>query len=136
MAAVGYFMNGPPEDAWVARAEEDWRVTAVVLRRKRPLTAAACFHAQQCAEKYFKAILVAHGHAFPKTHDLVFLQELCHEAGVIVAVARDALDLLSRHAVLVRYPGDDPSVDVARAARETARSVRVFARRWLGVPRA
>lgn len=29
-----------------------------------------CFHAQQCAEKCLKALLVGQGNEFPKTHDL------------------------------------------------------------------
>jgi len=33
----------------------------------------ACFHAQQCAEKYLKARLQEAGLAFPKTHDLLDL---------------------------------------------------------------
>jgi HEPN domain-containing protein len=47
--------------AWVQRAEEDYAIAAASVRRKQPWTYGACFHAQQCAEKYLKAILVAHG---------------------------------------------------------------------------
>jgi HEPN domain-containing protein len=35
----------------------------------------ATFHAQQCVEKYLKALLVAPGLAFPRTHDLTALDE-------------------------------------------------------------
>lgn len=44
--------------AWVARAEEDFALARSAWRRKQPLTYGACFHAQQCAEKYMKALLV------------------------------------------------------------------------------
>jgi HEPN domain-containing protein len=37
------------------------------LKRRKPLTTASCFHSQQCAEKYLKAILVAKDVEFPKT---------------------------------------------------------------------
>jgi HEPN domain-containing protein len=39
---------------WVEYAEEDYLVARSTLRRKKPLTHSACFHAQQCAEKYLK----------------------------------------------------------------------------------
>jgi HEPN domain-containing protein len=40
--------------SWVTRAEEDYDVARTSLRRKKPYTHTACFHAQQCAEKYLK----------------------------------------------------------------------------------
>jgi HEPN domain-containing protein len=40
--------------AWVAKAEEDFEMARLALRRKKPLTDPACFHAQQCAEKYLR----------------------------------------------------------------------------------
>lgn len=58
--------------AWVAKAEEDFEMARLALRRKKPLTDPACFHAQQCAEKYLKGMLVARGQIFPKTHDFFF----------------------------------------------------------------
>ena len=45
--------------AWVHRAEEDWLLARSALRRKVPLIYGATFHAQQCAEKYLKALLVS-----------------------------------------------------------------------------
>jgi HEPN domain-containing protein len=36
--------------AWIARAEEDYVLARSALRRKKPLTYGATFHAQQCAE--------------------------------------------------------------------------------------
>lgn len=39
-----------PRD-WVAKAEEDFTAASLLLRRKKPLTAIASFHSQQCAEK-------------------------------------------------------------------------------------
>ena len=63
--------------AWVLRAEEDYLLCRSALRRKMPLLYDATFHAQQCAEKYLKALLVARGQAFPRTHDLAALHDLC-----------------------------------------------------------
>jgi HEPN domain-containing protein len=40
---------------WIEKAEEDWMMMLKGYRaRKSPAYNAACFHAQQCAEKYLK----------------------------------------------------------------------------------
>ncbi len=44
---------------WVVKAEEDYTLAQSSLRRKAPLLYGAGFHAQQCAEKYLKALLAA-----------------------------------------------------------------------------
>ncbi|MBC8446023.1 MAG: HEPN domain-containing protein [Chloroflexi bacterium] len=119
--------------AWTALAEEDYLLARSALRRKRPLRYGACFHAQQCAEKYLKALLVFRGHVFPRTHDLLALSDLCTLAGVIVPIAPDELDRLSACAVQVRYPGDEPTLEEARRAMEIAKAVRRFARKFLGL---
>ena len=119
--------------AWVDRAEEDYAVAVSALRRKRPLTVTSCFHAQQCAEKYMKAILLARNQPFPKTHDLHLLSTLCSQANVLVEVDIVRLDALSFYAVHARYPGAEPTEDQAREGLATARAVRRFARARLGL---
>ncbi|MBX3002224.1 MAG: HEPN domain-containing protein [Caldilineaceae bacterium] len=114
--------------SWVAIAEEDYLMARSALRRKRPLTYSACFHAQQCAEKYLKALLVSGGAEFPKTHDLLLLNSLCEQIGILVAVDAKPLNTLSDYAVRVRYPGEEPTPEDARDAYKTAQVVRRFAR--------
>lgn len=36
-----------------------------------------CYHCEQAAEKFLKAVLIYHGMEAPKTHDLVLLCKLC-----------------------------------------------------------
>lgn len=69
-------MSVPPETLrvvrqWVEKAEEDLTNAeyTLTLREKCPL-GTVCFHAQQCAEKYLKALLTLHAVPFPKTHHL------------------------------------------------------------------
>jgi HEPN domain-containing protein len=127
-------MSDPTDpSAWVERAEEDYAIAAVSLRRTKIWTYGACFHAQQCAEKYLKAILVTLDQPFPKVHDLLALNTLCEQAGVLTGFDPNRLDTLSAYAVRVRYPGDDPSPDEARQAVEIAKWVRRLARTWLGI---
>ena len=122
-------MSDPTDPrAWAERAEEDCTLAELALRHKSPLTYGAVFHAQQCAEKYLKALLVARGQAFPKTHDLAALSDLCSQSGLIIPVDQDALQLLAAYAVQVRYPGDDPTGAEARLALISAKAVRSFAR--------
>ena len=119
--------------AWVERAEEDYAVAQSSLRRKRPFTYTACFHAQQCAEKYLKALLVAGGHPFSKTHDLLVLNDECTRAGILLSFSEDDLSILLSYSVRVRYPGEDPTPEEAREALTIAKSVRRLARKFLGV---
>jgi HEPN domain-containing protein len=127
-------MNDPTDPlAWVARAEEDYALAKSALRRRNPLIYGATFHAQQCAEKYLKALLVARGQSFPKVHDLAALSDLCAQNGIVVPVDQDSLQRLTAFAVQVRYPGEEPSLDEAQEAVRTARAVREFARKLLAV---
>lgn len=52
---------------WVEKAENDFAnaVNTLKMGKKCP-TDTVCFHAQQCVEKYLKAILVWNGIEFPK----------------------------------------------------------------------
>lgn len=59
---------------WIDKAEGDYIAAQREARaRKYPVYDVACFHAQQCAEKYLKARLVKGGLAFGKTPNLIAL---------------------------------------------------------------
>jgi HEPN domain-containing protein len=62
---------------WIDKAEGDWTSAQREYRaRQRPNYDAACFHAQQWAEKYLKAKLEEAGIAFSQTHNLISLLTL------------------------------------------------------------
>ena len=89
-------MSEPTEAlAWVHRAEEDWLLACSAVRRKVPLIYGTTFHAQQCAEKYLKAVLVSRRHTFPRTHDLIALHDLCLGHGIRVPIDPDKLERLT-----------------------------------------
>lgn len=119
--------------AWVARAEEDYALASTALHHKPPLCYGTCFHAQQCVEKYLKATLITRGKAFPKTHDLLHLDNLCQKAGIIIGIPVSHLSVLSSYAVRVRYPGDDPTPDEAQEPLDYAKVIRRFVRKLLGL---
>lgn len=70
----------PATAEWVAKAEGDFLTAGRELRaRKAPNYDAVCFHAQQCAEKYLKAVLQDNKKNIPKIHNLIELMLLCEE---------------------------------------------------------
>jgi len=94
----------------------------------------ACFHAQQCAEKYLKALLTARQIVFPRTHDVEELLTLLDlNGGLPGALRLGQLEPLNPHAVGMRYPGDLEPVDAPEAhlARELANHVRTIIREAL-----
>ena len=64
-----------------------------------------CFHAQQAAEKAIKAVLISRGIEFPYTHDIAELATALEQNGQDVPDKIKAAEVLSRFAVLTRYPG-------------------------------
>jgi Uncharacterized conserved protein related to C-terminal domain of eukaryotic chaperone, SACSIN len=119
--------------AWVEKAEEDWDTANTLFKRTKPYKGIICFHFQQCAEKYLKAILVLKGTTFPKTHDLTILSKVCEKTGILIGMDEDDLDLLSGYAATARYPGAEPTLDDSREAQQTAKNIRHFARTFLGL---
>ncbi len=127
-------MNGPNSPlAWARYAEEDLIMSKSALRRRKPLTTSSCYHSQQCAEKYMKAMLIAKEIEFPKTHDLLILNTLCSDAGIFTGFTKEKLGRLSGDAIHARYPGNQPATEDAREALEIATDVRCFARTFLGL---
>jgi HEPN domain-containing protein len=119
---------------WVEKAEGDFITARRELRaRKAPNYDAACFHAQQCAEKYLKARLQEEGTAFPRTHDLATLLDLLLPVEPSWTVMRSDLDRLISFAVEFRYPGTSADKAMARSAVDVCRNVRHRVRASLGL---
>lgn len=102
---------------WAAHADDDLRVAqhTLTIHENCPHWLVA-YHAQQCAEKYFKAFLVLRGIDFPFTHNIARLLELCSEHADWTESLRDAEEL-SPYAITARYPGDDEPVTEPEARR-------------------
>ena len=118
---------------WVQKAEHDLRNAEYVstLEEDCPFDT-VCFHCQQCAEKYLKALLTHREMDFPKTHDLVLLfNRLGEECDLELQVGH--VYPLNRYSVEGRYPGDWDPIDKQEAceAIQMARGVRDAVRRLL-----
>ena len=118
---------------WVEKAENDLTTAAFMLQAGERCPAdVVAFHAQQCAEKYVKAVLAFRGAYFPKTHDLHELVVLLAPR-VPVSISEDEERRLTAYATVTRYPGGYPPVSLADARRAiaVARRVRAAMRREL-----
>ncbi|MDO8444555.1 MAG: HEPN domain-containing protein [Deltaproteobacteria bacterium] len=119
---------------WVEKAEGDFNTALREYRaRKAPNYDAACFHAQQCIEKYMKARLQHAGIPFGKTHDLIALLELCIPIEPLWEAFRTSLIILNRYAVDFRYPGESATREEAKEAVSIMRSLHESMRKALGI---
>ena len=124
-----------PETAeWIGKAEGDFRTARREwLAAEEPNFDAACFHAQQCAEKYLKARLVEGDVPFPRIHDLDALLNLVLPLEPRWETLRAGLRQLTDMAVEVRYPGLSADEEDAALAVDVAERVRQIVRAALGV---
>jgi HEPN domain-containing protein len=85
---------------WLAFAREDLRMAELAIADG--LYNQVCFHAQQCAEKTVKALLLYQGQAPPRTHRLGDLVNLINP-NLLAAIALE-VQLLDRFYIPTRYP--------------------------------
>ena len=101
--------------------------------RKFPNYDGACFHAQQCAEKYLKARLCEAGKSFARIHDLVALLDQVLTIEPLWEPLREDLAYLSDFAVNFRYPGESADRESALDSRRRCRNFRKAARQSLNL---
>jgi HEPN domain-containing protein len=89
---------------WLKIAAEDLDVARQIMRGRRKVIRAICFHAQQAAEKYLKGYLVGCGVAPAKTHDLVELVNRCEKHDPEFSFIVPLCKLLQPFSVQARYP--------------------------------
>jgi HEPN domain-containing protein len=105
-----------------------------LARAARPYHDLVCFHCQQSAEKYLKALLIEWGLPCPKTHRLEDLLILLLPHDASLKNLRRSLVALTRFAVDYRYPDENATKREAVAALRQARNVRDRVRSLLGLP--
>ncbi len=121
-------------DEWISKAEGDFFSALREYRaRKNVNNDSACFHAQQCVEKYLKAMLVSRDIPFTKTHDLLPLLSKCLDESPLWESWSDNVEWLTQYAVLFRYPGESATREDARKAVGIMRKLVPELRRTLGL---
>ena len=118
---------------WVRKAEDDRLIARRSSRSTKALHDGVCFHCQQCAEKYLKALMEEQGVSIPKTHDCEHLLNILLAHHPSLRSLRRGLAFLTNFAVAVRYPGASANKRQAQAALRWAELVRKAARKILGV---
>lgn len=123
----------PAVTEWVEKAEGDFATAGRELRaRTRPNHDAVCFHRQQCAEKYLKAVLQANNKHIPKIHYLLEILALILKFDTSYEFLRADLDTLEDYAVHFRYPGEFAEKDLAQSAYQAVKIIREFVQQKLG----
>jgi HEPN domain-containing protein len=92
-----------------------------------------CFHCQQAAEKYLKALMQELARAIPRTHALEDLLNLLLPHHPALNSFRRGLTFLTTFAVETRYPGKTAKKRQATAVLRRAEQVRAAARTILGL---
>lgn len=87
---------------WIKLAMEDKKMAELAYNAR--LYNQACFHSQQGAEKYLKALLLAKDGKFPKTHSLTELLMLASLKDEILASLKNDCLYLDQFYVPTRYP--------------------------------
>ena len=119
---------------WVLKAEEDMEGARSLAALAKPKRDATCFHCQQSAEKYLKALQQELGLVVPRTHDLESLLDLLVPHDATLAPLRRGLQSLTGYAVEFRYPGARATTRRMQAALRQAERVRRELRARLGLP--
>ena len=124
----------PTTRTWVEKAEADLATAKRELRaRKSPNYDAACYHAQQCAEKYLKAVLIEEGRDFKYQHDLAYLLNILVKVNRWWEFLHLAAQFLTDNGVRFRYPGNNADKQMARDAVKAADLIRERMREHLRI---
>lgn len=127
-------MNAQVVNEWIKKAEDNYSSALTLSRRRnRPVPDVICNQCQQCIEKYLKALLTRYKISFPKTHDLMQLEELVAPADAEIRSIHAEFLTLNPYGIDIRYPGLEASLEEAKQALRAMKSARKFFRFKLGL---
>jgi HEPN domain-containing protein len=118
---------------WIRKAEDDYQLAVKLGREKTPFRDQLCFHCQQAAQKYLKALLEEQGLPVPHTHILRDLLALLIPSYSALRPLQRGSKFLTRFAVGTRYPGQKATKRQTQAALRWAERVRTPCRSLLGI---
>jgi HEPN domain-containing protein len=113
---------------FLMRANDDLRLSELIMKDADPVFWGAAFHAQQCAEKALKSLLTFNNIRAGKTHDIGGLLKLSLPILPDLETVKERSYTLTAYAVDSRYPVQYSDVTEKEAieAIETARIVFEF----------
>ena len=116
--------------AWILKADNDLKNAELVIAASESNLPydTVCFHCQQTVEKYLKAFLIYSDIAFPLSHNLADLVELCIQVESSFSDYQRRAETLTPYAVEIRYPDDlyMPTNEEAVEALTIARQIKDF----------
>lgn len=122
--------NNLPEpyqpEAWLRRAQSDLALARHAAETDDVLPEDAVYHAQQCAEKALKAVLLKRVGQFPFVHDLDVLTERLEEMGMALPDHVHRAGELTQYAIQTRYPGDWEPVTRAEMKEKIALAAQIL----------
>jgi HEPN domain-containing protein len=89
---------------WMQLADDDLYSAKILNEAIRRPFEIICYHCAQATEKYLKAYLTFRDIIPKKTHDLVFLYNLCIEKDTEFQNIKTICEFLNRFASDIRYP--------------------------------
>lgn len=89
---------------WLRWADEDFAFAEANLREGSTFYSHICFHFQQAAEKYLKALVVAYDLEFEKTHNLTYLLKTASRKEPSLSAISDQCEFLNTAYIDTRYP--------------------------------
>jgi len=116
--------NGDVARGLMLKAESDIENLMLMMERGRALDT-ACFHAQQAAEKYLKALLSFNELSCPRTHNIEELLRLCATVNRRFTGLIEETAFLTDYAVELRYDVEFwPEIDDVKAAFDAADKIK------------
>ena len=115
--------SDPEIEAFICKAERDLATAKQMAREGAEFTDVVCFHAEQCAEKSLKGLLLAKGRLPGRTHDLALIHRTIVEFAPHLADLESHCLELTDYAVAPRYPGWEDvvgAVDILRVIGSAA----------------
>jgi len=97
-------MNNENVKEWLQLADDDLYSAKILNEQVRRPFEIICYHCAQSIEKYLKGYLTFNNIVPKKTHDLVFLNNLCFENNIEFQKIKTVCDFLNRFANDIRYP--------------------------------
>lgn len=107
-------MNPNNPHDWLRKGDRDFGLATHASTHTLDYPDLICYHCQQAAEKFLKALVVHHGLPLRKTHDLEDLLDLLAPVELSISVEfYENARKINDYSVQIRYP--DPSGDPSEA---------------------
>ncbi len=110
---------------WLRLADMDLDVAVYLFGHQKIPVEIICYHSQQSAEKYIKALMVFFDEPPLKTHNLIDLARICKEKGIAEEIwnslAKEIVGL-NRFGTIPRYPSKTElsEADARRAVNDAS----------------